>query len=47
MDSVRSFAAWWALFLLGVVLIVAGFQGSFGRLLAVIVTPSRLTVQEG
>lgn len=41
----RSFAAWWLLFLLGVVLIVAGFQGSLGKLLAVIVTPSRLKVE--
>jgi hypothetical protein len=42
----RSFAAWWLLFLLGAVCIIAGFQGSLGRLLAVIVTPSRLKVEE-
>jgi hypothetical protein len=42
----RSFAAWWALFALGLLLIVAGFQGSLGRILAVIVTPSRLKVEE-
>jgi hypothetical protein len=42
----RSFLAWWALLLLGVLLVVIGLQGSLGRMLAVAVTPSRLTVQE-
>lgn len=46
MDRARSIAAWWALFLLGVVLIVAGFEGSLGRLLAVVFVPSRLKVEE-
>ena len=32
----RSMAAWWGLFLLGAVLIIAGFQGSGGRLLKLI-----------
>jgi hypothetical protein len=42
----RSIAAWWALFFLGVLLIVMGFQGSAGRFLAVVVTPARLSVKE-
>lgn len=46
MQRLRSMAAWWGLFLLGVVILIAGFQGSGGRLLAVIVTPSKLKVNE-
>lgn len=34
--------AWFALLFLGVMLIVAGFQGSGGRFLAVFLTPGRL-----
>jgi hypothetical protein len=46
MQGLRSMAAWWGLFILGLVLLIAGFQGSGGKLLAVIVTPSRLKVNE-
>ncbi len=42
----RSAAAWWGLLLLGIILIVVGIQGSLGRMLAVVVTPNRLKVEE-
>lgn len=35
-------AAWLALFLLALLLIIAGFQGSLGKLLAVVFTPGIL-----
>ena len=42
----RQFLAWAALAVLAAMLIVMGFQGSFGRVLAVFVTPGRLQAQE-
>lgn len=42
----RTFLAWWALALVAVLLIVMGLQGSFGRVLAVLVAPGRLEVDE-
>jgi hypothetical protein len=41
----RRLLAWWALFFVGVLLIVMGLQGSLGRTLAVLVAPGRLQVQ--
>lgn len=40
----KGIAAWWALFFLGLLLIVMGLQGSAGRVLAVVLTPGRLEV---
>lgn len=42
--AMKGIAAWWALFLLALLLIVIGLQGSGGRVLAVLLTPGRLTV---
>lgn len=42
----RAFLAWWALFLFAVLLVVMGFQGSLGRVLAVLLTPGRLDAHE-
>jgi hypothetical protein len=40
----RQAAVWGVLWVLAVVLVVAGFQGSAGRLLACLFTPQLLTV---
>ena len=42
----RRLLAWWGLFLLGVLLVVMGVQGSAGRVLAALLTPGRLEAQE-
>lgn len=40
----QSSAAWLALVILGILLVIAGFQGSAGRLLAVVFAPDKLEV---
>lgn len=42
----RGSVGWWLLLFLALLLIVAGIQGSLGRLLAAVLTPSQLTVTE-
>ena len=44
MDNTRAALAWFILLAVATILIVAGFQGSLGKLLAVALTPSRLVV---
>lgn len=41
----KGIAAWWTLFLLGLLLLAIGFQGSGGRMVAVVLTPGRLVVE--
>lgn len=42
----NSTMAWFLLFALGVLLIIAGFQGSLGRILAVAFIPGDLDIYE-
>ncbi len=44
---IRDYAAWLFLFAIALLLIVAGFQGSFGRMVAVAVCPAKLEVSDG
>lgn len=46
MDRVRVGALMLALFLLAIILFVAGAQGSFGRLLCVLFAPGRLAIRD-
>ena len=46
MDRVRVGALLLTLFLLAIILLVAGAQGSFGRLLCVIFAPGRLAIRD-
>ncbi len=39
--------SWGIMFLLSIILIVSGFQGSVGKILACIFTPSEVTVNQG
>jgi hypothetical protein len=45
MSNAKNFFAWILLYLLAVLLIIAGVQGSAGRILAVALCPSKLDVQ--
>jgi hypothetical protein len=45
MNNSKSFFAWILLYLFAVLLIIAGVQGSAGRMLAVALCPSKLDVQ--
>lgn len=40
----REAGVWGVFALVGLILVIAGFQGSLGRLLACILTPALLTV---
>ena len=46
MGRARAYLAFVAIFLLAILLIVMGFEGSPGRMLAVVFAPGRLTVDE-
>ena len=44
MGNVKRGLVWAALFAVAILLIIAGFQGSLGRMLAVFVAPAELNV---
>lgn len=46
MGRARAALAFVAIFIFAVLLIVMGFEGSFGRMLCVIFAPGRLTVDD-
>ena len=46
LGGIKQTSVWMFLAILGLVLVIAGFQGSFGRVLAVVFTPGDLTVYQ-
>lgn len=47
MGSMKERGAWSLLGLLGLLFIIMGFQGSLGKILACILVPSAVTINEG
>jgi len=42
----RAAAAWLFILILALLILIAGFQGSFGRMLAVLFVPGRLQISQ-